>query len=295
MGPGRFEAAEGPFRSYVADGEPRDDGSVREEVDFWLAKAYGPSRSSGCTAAACDDASHQGKPWWAPPDRFDATAATVLGLLGVLVLLTGYLGTLLTQTITFAADEFGSSNSAQGATLAAVRIGVLGSLVIAALADRTGRRKALLGSVAPAACSPRWVAWPPNSSPLGVSQTIVRGLTTAAAVLITIVAAEEMPASSRAFAISLLAMAGALGVGMCLWLLPLADIGDEGSDWRLLYVSPCSSCRWCAPGSPAPAREPALRPASTPPRPWPDTVVASGCSPCRRCFSGSSLLRRRRS
>jgi sugar phosphate permease len=49
-----------------------------------------------------------------------------------------------------------------------------------------------------------------------------------------VIAAEEMPSGARAYAVSLVAMAGALGVGMTLWVLPLADVGDRS--WRLLYV-----------------------------------------------------------
>jgi MFS family permease len=62
---------------------------------------------------------------------------------------------------------------------------------------------------------------------------VVRGLTTAGAVLLAILVAEEMPAGSRAYGVSILTMAGALGVGMALWILPLADTGPGG--WRLLY------------------------------------------------------------
>ena len=86
-------------------------------------------------------------PVWAPPDALDARAGTVLGLLLTLALLAGYLGTVMTQTITFAADEFDRGTTAQGNALAAVRIGALGSLALVALADRRGRRKLLLGSL----------------------------------------------------------------------------------------------------------------------------------------------------
>jgi MFS family permease len=74
----------------------------------------------------------------------------------------------------------------------------------------------------------------PDLVTLGIDQAIVRGLTTAGAVLLTIMAAEEMPAGSRAYGVSLLTMAGALGVGMSLWVLPLADVGEQG--WRLLFA-----------------------------------------------------------
>jgi MFS family permease len=50
------------------------------------------------------------------------------------------------------------------------------------------------------------------------------------------VAAEEVPARTRAYAVSLLAMAGGLGAGTALVALKLADVGVRG--WRLLYVLP---------------------------------------------------------
>jgi len=67
-------------------------------------------------------------------------------------------------------------------------------------------------------------------------QTIARGFSTAIGILILVVAAEEMPAGARAFAVSVIAMTAALGAGICVMALPLADIGTEG--WRALYVLP---------------------------------------------------------
>src|ERR687891_2929368 len=57
-----------------------------------------------------------------------------------------------------------------------------------------------------------------------------------AAVLLTVIAAEEMPPGARAYALSLLSMTGALGAGMALWVLPVADLGLRA--WRILYVVP---------------------------------------------------------
>src|SRR5918997_1331009 len=70
----------------------------------------------------------------------DPRASAVLGLLAVLSLIGGYLGTLLTQTITYAADGFGvHGDREQGQALAAVRVGILLALVLVTLADRRGR------------------------------------------------------------------------------------------------------------------------------------------------------------
>ncbi len=175
-------------------------------------------------------------PWWSPPDRFDPRAARVLALLTVFAVISGYLGTLITQTITFAADEFGAGDRAQGVTLAAVRVGVLLALALAAAADRRGRRTLLIAVSLGACITAVTGAAAPSLAWLGASQTIARGLSTAMGLLIAIVAAEELPRNSRAYGVSVLALSAALGSGMAVWALPLADLAIW--TWRLLYVIP---------------------------------------------------------
>ena len=80
-----------------------------------------------------------GMPWWHPPERMDRRAAGVLGVLGAVSIAFGYLNTLFTQTIAFAAEQFGSNDAAQGVAGSAVRLGGLIALVLIAAADRRGR------------------------------------------------------------------------------------------------------------------------------------------------------------
>lgn len=232
-GPGRFDARHGPFARYERTVEADDAGTVTERIDYRLAPLVLPPFSWLYRGALKRRPRHGARPFWAPPDTPDARAATALGGLCVLAVLFGYLGSLLTQTITFAADELGASKADQGATLAAVRVGVIGAVALTALADRRGRRQVLLGTAALACVVTALSAVAPGLVALGVAQTVVRGLTTAGAVLLAILVAEEMPAGSRAYGVSILTMSGALGVGMALWALPLADTGPGG--WRLLY------------------------------------------------------------
>src|SRR5918996_325171 len=58
-------------------------------------------------------------------------------------------------------------------------------------------------------------------------------------ICVSIAAAEEMPAGSRAYAISVLGLAGAFGTGITSMLLPLADAAPWG--WRLLYAAPLAA------------------------------------------------------
>ena len=241
-GDGRFALSEGPFERYgrtVTTAETADGLlEVTETTDFRLAiPVWRPLFTPLARRALRSTDREAGRyPWWSPPDRFDPRAARVLALLTVFAIISGYLGTLITQTITFAADEFGAGDKAQGVTLAAVRVGVLLALALAAAADRRGRRTLLI-AVSLAACLTAVTgAATPSLAWLGASQTIARGLSTAMGLLIAIVAAEELPKNSRAYGVSVLALSAALGSGMAVWALPLADLAIW--TWRLLYVIP---------------------------------------------------------
>jgi MFS family permease len=238
LGEGCFECAEGPFSTYqrtvtaaAADGGLR----VTERIDYDLAiPGWGVVFRVPIRRELRNPSPHS--PWWAPPDRLDAPTTVALSALAGLTLIAGYLGTLITQTITFAADQFDASDREQGITLAAVRVGVLLALAIVAVADRRGRRSLIRVSAMASCAVTATGALAPGMVWLGVSQTIARGLATALALLIGIVAAEIVPRNSRAYTVSILALTGALGSGIAVWLLPLADLGVGA--WRILYVVP---------------------------------------------------------
>ena len=230
----RFTCAEGPFHAYertlAVDGD-----RVVERVEYRLAiPGWGwlfqlPIRH--LLRHPRPDAA-----WWMPPDRLGARTATALACLAAFTLVAGYTGTLIGQTIAFAADDFGASDRAQGIVLACTRAGVLLALAAGALADRYGRRT-LIRTTSYAVCLLTATgALAPSLVVLGVSQTVARGLSTALALLIAVLSAELVPRNSRAWTVSILALSAALGSGMAVWLLPLADLGEPA--WRLLYLVP---------------------------------------------------------
>lgn len=236
-GPDRFVAEVGPFSRYERRVTVSADGTVEQTIDaelavpFWWVLFWLPIRHA---------LRHQpppGKrPWWAPPVPLDARAATVLGLLAGLAVVEGYVGTLLVQTITFAAADLGADRSDQGAALAAARCGVVLALVLTARADRLGRRRVLALATAVGCVGAAAGALAPNLAVLSATQLVATGGAGAAGLLIAITSAEEMPAGARAYAYSLITMAGGLGAGMCVWVLPTADLDDRA--WRLPYLLP---------------------------------------------------------
>jgi MFS family permease len=235
-----FACAEGPFRTYrrtvtteaEADGRHRVSSTVAFRLDIpyfaWLFAL--PLRRALRRPGAP-------LPWWAPPAHLDARAARVLGTLCAVAVVAGFLGTSITQTITFAVDSFGvEGDRPQAFTLATVRIAILLALVVVAAADRRGRRRLLLGSLVAACALSATTALSPNLVWFAGSQVLVRGFSTAIGILLAVVAAEEMPAGARAFAASVLSLSAAFGAGLCVMLLPLADVGDDG--WRFLFLAP---------------------------------------------------------
>src|SRR5205807_5703192 len=91
-------------------------------------------------------------------------------------------------------------------------------------ASAAGCLLSLTGAVAPS------LPW------LTGSQVLTQGCAYSLFILLPVVAAEELPAGSRAYAVGLLAMAAALGAGASIVALRLADIAVWG--WRLVYVIP---------------------------------------------------------
>lgn len=236
LGDGVFASERGPFSLYERRIEPLDDGLVLETtrfrlaIPFWWFLFVGPYRA----ALRRPPSRRATRPWWAPPDPWDARAATVLGLLCLLALVAGYVGTLLTQTVTYVAKDFGASRGDQGTVLATVRGGALVALAAGMLADRLGRRRPIIVCAAGACVFASFGAVAPNLAVLTATQLAAVGAAGALGVLIAIVSAEEVPRGSRAYAFSLITMVGALGAGMCVWVLPLADTGDRG--WRWIYA-----------------------------------------------------------
>lgn len=237
-GPDQWSCHQGPFRQYRRELRARPDGDggyqVTETTTYKLAvPVWAWLFDIPVRRALKRRQQHYGY-WWAPPDRLDQRAATVLALLAGIQVVDGYLGTVLTQTITFAVDEFGHGNRAQGWVLGVVRAGVLIALVTAALADRRGRRRLLIAAGIAGCAFTVLGGLSPDLWVLGGSQLVARGLSTALGILIAIVAVEEMPRQSRAWAASVLTLSAGLGSGMAVWILPVADLDERG--WRAVYL-----------------------------------------------------------
>lgn len=240
---GDFECAEGPFRRYrrtvssVAVGPDAHD--VTERLDYRLAVPYfGPLFTLLTRRDLRPDrrlSDHPDRvPWWSPPARIDERSASVLGVGCALAVVVGFLGGLITQTMTFIVADLGGTLTDQTNVLSLTRIGALATIGVSLLGDRHGRRPLIAIGLLGAAMASLGTAAAPSLAWVAVTQTASRGLVAGAGVLVAVLVLEEMPAAARAYATGLLAMSAGLGVGIVLWVLKLADL-SRGS-WRLIYL-----------------------------------------------------------
>lgn len=224
----------GPFAHYERTIRTSGDDLVETteyELDVpWFGWLFRPLVRHALSRTA-----HPGRtPFWAPPDVLTARQVSILGLLAAASLLSAFTNTLFTQTVAFAGDDFGVGDWGRGVGGTVVRVGIIVGLPFALAADRVGRRRVIIALAWSAPIIASLGAIAPNFPLLVATQSISRPLGLALDLLVAVVAAEEMPRSSRAYAVSILAMASGLGAGLAVVSLPLADLGDSG--WRLVYV-----------------------------------------------------------
>lgn len=157
-----------------------------------------------------------------------------LALLGLASLPFAFINTLFTQTVSFAADDFGRSDADIGFGAAVVRWGVLIVPPIALVADRVGRRRVLVTTAWAAPILAALGAMAPSYGWLVASQAVARPLALVMNVMILVILTEEMSSDLRARSIGYVAIASSAGAGAAVIALPLADVSPSG--WRVLYA-----------------------------------------------------------
>ena len=168
------------------------------------------------------------------PVGFDERQRLILVLVGLGSMLSAFTNTLFTQTVAYAADEFGVDNTGQGLGAAVVRWGILIAIPVVARADSGGRRPMIVATAwaAPLVCA--LGALSPGFPFLVATQTVGRPLGLALDILLAVLVVEEMPRDARAYATSLFAVLSGVGAGVAVASLPIAD--SSTGAWRWVYA-----------------------------------------------------------
>ena len=179
-------------------------------------------------------------PWWIPPFLGgvpEGVGAAHLRLLGFVTLAMffenydlGMFGNALPQL----AATFGLDKAQLGQFAGATRLGALPAFFLLPLADRIGRRRLLLLSIAGMSIASLVTALAQTPLQFVLAQIATRTFIISAALTSFVVVAEEFPAANRGWGIGMLGGVGAIGYGAGALVYGFVDWLPFG--WRSLYA-----------------------------------------------------------
>ena len=192
------------------------------------------------SAAGCTFRSVRQNPWWIPrflggvPQDIGPAQLRVLGLVTIAMLFENYDMVLLANSLPQLAATFGLDSVELGWFTGLTRLGALPGFFLLALADRFGRRRLLLISIAGMSAGSCLTALAQSPVQFVSVQIVTRSFIVSAAMTSFVIISEEFPAASRGWGIGILSGVGAVGFGMGTLLYGAVNWLPFG--WRALYA-----------------------------------------------------------
>ena len=165
--------------------------------------------------------------------RFTPRDRRVIFLMALVAFVIGYGAAQIAHTLTFARKALGLTEGDMSWVFGITRAASLLGLVFAIVADRRGRRGPFLVAFTLLPLGNLATAFLPGRAAFTASQSVTRIAVIGAAALAVVILAEELTPQIRAFGIGIYALAAALGTGLGLVLLPIAERSD--GSYRLLF------------------------------------------------------------
>jgi MFS family permease len=169
-----------------------------------------------------------------PPVAFSPEQATFIATASAAVAVVTFAAALFGQLSGPISDTFRASDATIGVALALTRLGALFALFAIAIADRRGRRTSILVGVVGSAVVCALSAIAPNLATFTAAQVLQRGLVGTTGTVAFLAVVEEAPEGARAYAASMLALAGGFGFSVAVVTLPLGDAAPWG--WRIPFA-----------------------------------------------------------
>lgn len=179
------------------------------------------------------------RPWWLPHflGRVPPVEPSLIRLVGVVSLglfFESYDGSLLTAALKQIAEGLEMRESGLGPYLAVIRLGSLPALLIAPVADRLGRRRVFLASIAAFSLGTLLTAFVRSPEQFIFVQMLTRVSAIAAIAIGMVIITEEFPAAHRGWGIGIVSALAAIGHGLGAGLFAAIEIIPGG--WRGLYA-----------------------------------------------------------
>jgi len=169
-----------------------------------------------------------------PPVPFEDHEIRLLATAAAATAVVSFSGALFGQLSGPISEAFSASDAQISGALSLTRAGALIALVLSSLADRRGRRRVILVSLVGSAIACVLSAAAPGLAVFTGAQVFQRAFVISAFTVAGIAVIEEAPEGARAYAASMLALAGGFGFSLAVIVLPFGDLGDQG--WRIPFV-----------------------------------------------------------
>ena len=169
-----------------------------------------------------------------PTNPFSTADRRIVFLLGIVAFIAGYGGAQMAHTLPFARLSLGLTEGNMSVVFAIVRAVSLTAVGFSIAADRRGRKDPLIIAFGLMSLGSLLTAFVPTTVAYVIAQSVVRVAVVAIAAIGMVLLAEELSPGIRGYGMGLYGLAGSLGVGTGLLLLPVAERAD--SAWRILFA-----------------------------------------------------------
>lgn len=159
---------------------------------------------------------------------------TLLGLVALALFFESYDISMLTAALTHIARDLGMDEADLGGYLSLIRLGALPVVLTIPLADRIGRRRVFLATLAGASLGTLATAFTQTAAQFVAVQMATRVFLVMGGAVAVVIVTEEFPAAHRGWAVGMLGALSACGHGLGAALFAQIDVLPYG--WRLLYV-----------------------------------------------------------
>jgi putative MFS transporter len=169
-----------------------------------------------------------------PPEPIPSDQRRLLVLVGAAYFIAGYDVNIYGFAVRQIQQTFAIPESDIGLVIVLFRLGIIPALALAWLADRIGRRKLLMITLAGAALSTVWTAFAQSLTEFIIAQTIARIFIYTEEILCMVVIAEEFSERTRGWAAGQLGALEALGGGAAALVFAFVEMLPFG--WRAIYA-----------------------------------------------------------
>lgn len=169
-----------------------------------------------------------------PPEKLPPRQLGVVLLVGIAYLINQYDLGIFSLALPQIQAGLGIGESDLGYVTGLIRVGIVPAFAIAIMADRVGRRRVLMLTIAGTALATFATAFAQTPMQFALCQIACRGFMGAEEILSIVVVAEELDTRARGWGIGALSALGSLGHGLAALVFSLVDVLPHG--WRALYV-----------------------------------------------------------